>query len=111
MITTKVPKFIDQPNMPQNYYGMSFAINNIVIGDQLYLGERKAVDLLRVLEIFFHDEMYYLTVVDSISRQYTIRYNRNARVNTKSKVSQSIHMRIRRRENGFEIEKHSGGQI
>ena len=83
MIAMKVPKLIDQPDMPQNYYGMSFAINNIVIGDQLYLGDRKTVDLLTVLEISFYDEMYYLTVVDSTSKQFTIRYNRNARVNTK----------------------------
>ena len=85
MIATKVPKFIDQPNMPQNYYGTSFAINNIVIGNKLYLGDRKTVDLLTVLEISFHDEMYYFTVVDAKAHKFTIRYYINSRVNIKQK--------------------------
>ena len=66
-----VDKIIDQPHMPQNYYGMSLAINN------------NTVDLLTVLEHSFHDEMYYVTVVDANAHQFTIRYDHNARVNVK----------------------------
>ena len=78
-----VDKIIDQPHMPQNYYGMSLAINNIKVGDNLYLGDRNTVDLLTVLEHSFHDEMYYVTVVDANAHQFTIRYDHNARVNVK----------------------------
>jgi hypothetical protein len=77
-------KIIDQPHVPQNYYGTSFAINNIKVGYNLYLGDRNTVDLLEVLDISFHDEMYYLTVIDANAHQFTIRYDHNARVNVKS---------------------------
>lgn len=75
---------IDQPTMPQNYYGMSLAINNVKVGDNLYLGDRNTVDLLTVLDISFHDGMYYLTVVDANAHQFTIRYEENSRLNIKS---------------------------
>ena len=76
---------INQPRMPENYYGMNFSVNNITIGDNLYLGNRNTVDLLTVLEISFHDEMYYFTVVDAKAHKFTIRYYINSRVNIKQK--------------------------
>ena len=70
--------------MPQNYYGVSMAIGNIFAGQFLYLGSNHNAEKLQVTEITFHDERWYLSVVDADSNQYTVRYDINARVNVAS---------------------------
>ena len=80
MSTIQAPAIIDQPAMPLNTYGMSMAISNIFAGEFLYLGNNHNAEKLQVTEIAFHDEHWYLTVVDANQSQYTVRYQTNARV-------------------------------
>ena len=84
MSTIQVPKVIDQPSMPQNYYGMSMAVSNIFAGEFLYLGNNQNAEKLQVNEISFHDNMWYLSVVDVNQNVFTVRYETNARVNVAS---------------------------
>ena len=84
MSTIQAPKVIDQPSMPQNYYGMSMAVSNIFAGEFLYLGNNQNAEKLQVTEISFHDNMWYLSVVDVNQNVFTVRYETNARVNVAS---------------------------
>lgn len=70
----KAPKIIEQPSMPQNYYGMKIAINNVLPGCVLFLGHNKNTEKLKVQKIEFYDDMWYLKVTDFNNHEYTIRY-------------------------------------
>ncbi len=80
MTAMQVPKIIDQPTMPQNYYGSSIAINNVSVGDFLFLGNNQNAEKLKIQKIEPHEEMWYLNVIDSNNREFTIRYGANSRV-------------------------------
>ena len=84
MSTIQAPSIIDQPSMPENYYGMSMAVSNIYNGTVLYLGNNRNAEKLQVTDISYHDEMWYLTVVDANQNQFTVRYRTNARVQVAS---------------------------
>jgi hypothetical protein len=84
MSTIQAPAIIDQPAMPENYYGMSMAVTNIYKGIVLYLGSNQNAEKLQVIDISFNDNMWYLTVIDSNQNQFTVRYQVNARVNVAS---------------------------
>lgn len=84
MSTIQAPAIIDQPVMPENYYGMSMAVSNIHKGTVVYLGNNRNAERLQVIDISFHDEMWYLTVVDVNQNQFTVRYQTNARVQVAS---------------------------
>jgi hypothetical protein len=84
MSTIQAPAIIDQPVMPENYYGMSMAVSNIYKGTVVYLGNNRNAEKLQVTDISFHDEMWYLTVVDVNQNQFTVRYQTNARVQVAS---------------------------
>lgn len=76
----KAISVIDQPTVPENWYGMSLAVSNVFVGMFLYLGNNKNAEKLQITEITFHDEKTYLTVIDSNQKQFTLRYQTNARV-------------------------------
>lgn len=78
MIATKIPECIDQPQMPQNYYGMKMSISNVYPNDILFLGDNKNAERLKIKEIEFYENMWYLNVIDFNNRQFTIRYNVNS---------------------------------
>jgi hypothetical protein len=84
MSTIQAPAIIDQPVMPENYYGMSMAVSNIYKGTVVYLGNNRNAEKLQVIDISFNDNMWYLTVIDSNQNQFTVRYQVNARVNVAS---------------------------
>ena len=84
MSAIQAPEIIDQPMMPLNTYGMSMAVSNIFAGEFLYLGNNRNAEKLKVTEIAFHDEHWYLTVVDANQNQFTVRYQINARVRVAS---------------------------
>ena len=84
MSTIQAPKVIDQPSMPQNYYGTSMAVSNIFAGESLYLGNNHNAEKLKISEISFHDNMWYLTVIDVNQNVFTVRYETNACVNVAS---------------------------
>ena len=71
---------IDQPNLPLNYYGMSMSVSNLPKESYIFLGRNWNAEALFVKEIFTESDMYYLTVVDSDSNEYTVRFDKNARV-------------------------------
>lgn len=78
MIAMEIPELIDQPPMPENYYGMKLSINNVKPGDVLFLGNNKTAEKLKIQKIEFCDNMWYLNVLDFDNRQFTIRYNVNS---------------------------------
>ena len=80
MSTIQAPVIIDQPSNPENDFGMSLSVSNLTVGNYLYLGSRHRAEKLQVTDISFHDNMWYLTVVDVNHNQFTVRYQINARV-------------------------------
>lgn len=74
----KAPKIIEQPSMPKNHYGMRIAINNVLPGYVLFLGDNKNTEKLKVQNIEFYDDMWYLKVIDFGNHEYTIRYSVNS---------------------------------
>jgi len=78
MTASQIPKFIDQPLMPQNYYGMKLSVNNVKPGDVLFLGNNKNAERLKIQKIEFCENMWYLNVIDSDNREFTIRYHINS---------------------------------
>lgn len=79
-MSVQAPAIIDQPSVPENQYGMCLSVANISSGTFVYLGNNRNAEKLQVTEMSFHDDMWYLTVVDSNQNQFTVRYPINARI-------------------------------
>lgn len=78
MIAAKAPEIIDQPQIPQNYYGMKLAISSVYPGDVLFLGNNRNAERLKIQKIKFYDNMWYLNVIDFDNHEFTIRYSINS---------------------------------
>ena len=67
------------PLNPSNYYGSSKALNNLEIGDILYVGDRLNIETMTIISIKKSDQNP--TYSDIVTDKATLLVPENARIN------------------------------
>lgn len=70
---------IQMPLNPSNYYGSSKALNNLEIGDILYVGDRLNIETMTIISIKKSDQNP--TYSDIVTDKATLLVPENARIN------------------------------
>lgn len=71
--------FIQMPLNPSNYYGSSKALNNLQIGDILYVGDRLTIETMTIISIEKSNQNP--TYSDIVTDKATLLVPQNARIN------------------------------
>lgn len=86
-------KYFNQPIVSENQYGSSMSIENIYIGDSLYIGDNRNAKPYLIISInrvvsTNSKPSYMIDVLDEETKEeYTLMYNENSRVSTKLNYS------------------------